>query len=55
MQSQPLSEQMLFKWQGKLGGNLTRIAIQGAEPVSKFLEWKAMASVIGLAVAVVRG
>ncbi|NES96631.1 MAG: precorrin-6y C5,15-methyltransferase (decarboxylating) subunit CbiE [Desertifilum sp. SIO1I2] len=39
------SEQMLFQWQGKLGGNLTRIAIQRAEPIGKFLGWKAMAPV----------
>jgi precorrin-6Y C5,15-methyltransferase (decarboxylating) len=39
------SEHMLFQWQGKLGGNLTRIAIQRAEPVGKFLGWKAMAPV----------
>ncbi|MDI9638251.1 precorrin-6y C5,15-methyltransferase (decarboxylating) subunit CbiE [Geitlerinema splendidum] len=39
------SEQMLFHWQGKLGGNLTRIAIQRAEPIGKFLGWKAMAPV----------
>ena len=36
---------MLFQWQGKLGGSLTRIAIQRAEPVGKFLGWKAMAPV----------
>lgn len=39
------SEQMLFHWQRKLGGELTRIAIQRAEPVGKFLGWKAMAPV----------
>lgn len=38
-------EQLVFQWQGKLGGNLTRIAIQRAEPVGKFLGWKAMAPV----------
>lgn len=44
------SEQMLFQWQGKLGGNLTRIAIQRAESVGKFLGWKAMAPVTQWAV-----
>ncbi len=39
------SEQLIFQWQAQLGGNLTRIAIQRAEPVGKFLGWKAMASV----------
>ncbi|MCT7970562.1 hypothetical protein [Laspinema olomoucense] len=39
------SEQMLFQWQGKLGGNLTGIAIQRAKPVGKFLSWKAIAPV----------
>jgi precorrin-6B C5,15-methyltransferase / cobalt-precorrin-6B C5,C15-methyltransferase len=44
------SEQVLFQWQGKLGGTLTRIAIQRAEPVGKFLGWKAMAPVTQWAV-----
>lgn len=39
------SEQMLFQWQRELGGELTRIGIQRAEPVGKFLGWKAMAPV----------
>lgn len=39
------SEQMVFQGQSKLGGELTRIAIQRAEPVGKFLGWKAMAPV----------
>lgn len=39
------SEQLLFQWQRELGGELTRIAIQRAEPVGKFLGWKAMAPV----------
>lgn len=39
------SEHMLFQWQSQRGGNLTRIAIQRAEPVGKFLGWKAMAPV----------
>jgi len=39
------SEQMLFQWQRELGGELTRMAIGRAEPVGKFLGWKAMAPV----------
>jgi precorrin-6Y C5,15-methyltransferase (decarboxylating) len=39
------SEQMLFQWQSQLGGTLTRIAVQRAEPIGKFLGWKAMAPV----------
>jgi precorrin-6B C5,15-methyltransferase / cobalt-precorrin-6B C5,C15-methyltransferase len=38
-------EQMLFKWHEQVGGNLTRIAIQRAEPIGKFLGWRAMAPV----------
>lgn len=44
------SEHILFQWQGKLGGDLIRIAIQRAEPVGKFLGWKAMAPVTQWAV-----
>ncbi|NJM67801.1 MAG: precorrin-6y C5,15-methyltransferase (decarboxylating) subunit CbiE [Acaryochloris sp. RU_4_1] len=44
------SEQKLLQWQGKLGGNLTRIAIQRAEPVGQFLGWKAMVPVTQWAV-----
>ncbi len=39
------SEQMLFRWQNELGGELSRIAIQRAEPVGKFLGWKAMSPI----------
>ena len=39
------SEQKIFEWQQQLGGTLTRIAIQRAEPIGKFLGWKAMAPV----------
>jgi precorrin-6B C5,15-methyltransferase / cobalt-precorrin-6B C5,C15-methyltransferase len=39
------SEQMVFQLQQQLGGELTRIAIQRAEPVGKFLGWKAMAGI----------
>ncbi|WP_414543675.1 precorrin-6y C5,15-methyltransferase (decarboxylating) subunit CbiE [Nostoc sp. CCY0012] len=38
-------EQTLFQWYEKVGGNLTRIAIQRAEPIGKFLGWRAMAPV----------
>ena len=39
------SEQKIFEWQQKLGGTLSRIAIQRAEPIGKFLGWKAMSPV----------
>jgi len=39
------SEQTILQWHSQLGGELTRIAIQRAEPVGKFLGWKAMAPV----------
>jgi precorrin-6B C5,15-methyltransferase / cobalt-precorrin-6B C5,C15-methyltransferase len=39
------SEQKLLQWQGKIGGELTRIAISRAEPVGKFLGWKAIAPI----------
>jgi len=39
------SEQKLFEYQSKWGGELTRIAIQRAEPVGQFTGWKAMAPV----------
>ncbi|MFN6568525.1 precorrin-6y C5,15-methyltransferase (decarboxylating) subunit CbiE [Dendronalium sp. ChiSLP03b] len=38
-------EQTLFQWHEQVGGNLTRIAIQRAEPIGKFLGWRAMAPV----------
>lgn len=38
-------EQTLFQWHKKVGGNLTRIAIQRAEPIGKFLGWRAMSPV----------
>ncbi|MBD2346632.1 precorrin-6y C5,15-methyltransferase (decarboxylating) subunit CbiE [Anabaena subtropica] len=38
-------EQTLFQWYEKVGGNFTRIAIQRAEPIGKFLGWRAMAPV----------
>ncbi len=39
------TEAQLFHWQSKLGGELTRIAIQRAEPIGKFLGWKAMSPI----------
>jgi precorrin-6B C5,15-methyltransferase / cobalt-precorrin-6B C5,C15-methyltransferase len=39
------SEQMIFHGYNRWGGELSRIAIQRAEPVGKFLGWKAMAPV----------
>lgn len=38
-------ERKLLQWQGELGGELTRIGIQRAEPVGQFLGWKALATV----------
>lgn len=39
------SEQTLFQAQQLWGGELTRIAIQRAQPLGRFLSWKAMAPV----------
>jgi precorrin-6Y C5,15-methyltransferase (decarboxylating) len=39
------SEQMLLQWHSQCGGELTRMAIQRAEPIGKFLGWKAMVPV----------
>jgi len=39
------SEQTIFNWYRKLGGELTRIVIQRAEPIGTFMGWKAMAPV----------
>lgn len=39
------TEQRIFELQKQYGGELNRIAIQRAEPVGKFLGWKAMAGV----------
>jgi precorrin-6Y C5,15-methyltransferase (decarboxylating) len=39
------SEQMLLQWHSQWGGELTRMAIQRAEPVGKFFGWKAMVPV----------
>ena len=38
-------EKRLYQWHEKVGGNFTRIAIQRAEPIGKFLGWKAMSPV----------
>jgi precorrin-6Y C5,15-methyltransferase (decarboxylating) len=39
------SERRLLLWQQELGGELTRIAISRAEPIGKFLGWKAISPV----------
>jgi precorrin-6Y C5,15-methyltransferase (decarboxylating) len=39
------SEQMLLQWHSQWGGELSRVAIQRAAPIGKFLGWKAMAPV----------
>jgi precorrin-6Y C5,15-methyltransferase (decarboxylating) len=44
------SEQMLLQWHSQCGGEFTRIAIQRAEPIGKFLGWKAMVPVTQWAV-----
>lgn len=38
-------ESLLYQWHHQWGGSLTRIAIQRAEPVGKFLGWKALAPI----------
>jgi precorrin-6Y C5,15-methyltransferase (decarboxylating) len=38
-------EQILFQWYQQMGGDFTRIAIQKAEPIGKFLGWRGMANV----------
>ena len=38
-------EQQLFHWQDKVGGTLTRIAIQRAEPIGQFLGWRSLAPI----------
>jgi precorrin-6Y C5,15-methyltransferase (decarboxylating) len=44
------SEQMLLQWHSQWGGELTRIAIQRAAPIGKFLGWQAMVPVTQWAV-----
>lgn len=39
------TEQKIFELQSQYGGTINRIAIQRAEPIGKFLGWKAMANV----------
>jgi precorrin-6Y C5,15-methyltransferase (decarboxylating) len=38
-------EQQLFEWHHRVGGTLTRIGIQRAEPLGSFLAWKPMVPV----------
>jgi precorrin-6Y C5,15-methyltransferase (decarboxylating) len=45
------SEQVLLQWHSQYGGDLTRIAIQRAEPIGKFLGWKALVPVTQWAVS----
>jgi precorrin-6Y C5,15-methyltransferase (decarboxylating) len=44
------SEQLLLQWHSQRGGELTRVAIQRATPIGKFLGWKALAPVTQWAV-----
>jgi precorrin-6Y C5,15-methyltransferase (decarboxylating) len=44
------SEQTLLQWHKQWGGELTRVAIQRAAPIGKFVGWKAMAPVTQWAV-----
>jgi precorrin-6B C5,15-methyltransferase / cobalt-precorrin-6B C5,C15-methyltransferase len=43
-------EQKLFEWQQQVGGTFTRLGIQRAEPVGKFLGWRSLATVTQWAV-----
>lgn len=38
-------EQLVYQWQQKLGGSLTKIAIERAEPLGNFRSWKPMITV----------
>jgi precorrin-6Y C5,15-methyltransferase (decarboxylating) len=38
-------EQRIFEWYQQVGGSFTRIGIQRAEPVGKFLGWRSLATV----------
>lgn len=38
-------ERLLFQWQETVGGTLTRIAIQRAEPIGRFLGWRSLAPI----------
>lgn len=38
-------ERLLFQWYDKVGGTFTRIAIQRAEPVGRFLGWRSLAPI----------
>ncbi|MBD2038627.1 precorrin-6y C5,15-methyltransferase (decarboxylating) subunit CbiE [Leptolyngbya sp. FACHB-321] len=43
-------ERLLFQWHEKLGGTFTRIAIQRAEPIGRFLGWRSLAPITQWAV-----
>ncbi|HEY9641402.1 MAG TPA: precorrin-6y C5,15-methyltransferase (decarboxylating) subunit CbiE [Coleofasciculaceae cyanobacterium] len=38
-------EHLLFQWAERIGGEFTRIGIQRAEPIGKFLGWRSLATV----------
>jgi precorrin-6B C5,15-methyltransferase / cobalt-precorrin-6B C5,C15-methyltransferase len=38
-------EHLLFQWAERIGGEFTRIGIQRAEPVGKFLGWRSLTPV----------
>lgn len=38
-------ERLLFQWHEKVGGSLTRIAMQRAEPIGRFLGWRSLAPI----------
>ncbi len=43
-------ERLLFQWHEKVGGTFTRIAIQRAEPIGRFLGWRSLAPITQWAV-----
>jgi len=43
-------ERLLFQWHEKIGGTFTRIAIQRAEPIGRFLGWRSFAPITQWAV-----
>lgn len=38
-------ERLLFQWYEKVGGTFTRLAIQRAEPIGRFLGWRSLAPI----------
>ncbi|PSB23455.1 precorrin-6y C5,15-methyltransferase (decarboxylating) subunit CbiE [Stenomitos frigidus] len=43
-------ERRLFQWQEKVGGTFTRITVQRAEPIGRFLGWRSLAPITQWAV-----